>query len=428
MASKIGVTPPDLNECKTYEAYKREVNAWASVSDLAKAKRGNFIALSLPNKSKFGNDIRERVFENLTPDELSGDTGLEKVIEFLDKELGKDAIDDVIDKWDSFDSCRKEGDQSLDDFMADFEHKSNRVKAAGVTLPGEVLAYMLMKRAGLSNLERMLVLSRVDMTDKVSLYKNVKHNMSNILGKCMKSKDELSNAIKLEPTLLTQHEDVLAAAGYYRNRAYTAPGKFHGKKGDRNKQGKGTNQRKSYEQKKDKGGRPINAKGPDGKLLTCKACGSYRHLVKDCPDSYEKRSSGAYYVEDGNESSDSCNFTEDISADEDFEIERFVLFTSDKEELSKFTSESINCAALDTCCTSTVAGEKWMSIYLKSLPSNLKKRVSGPVEGKKCFQFGNQGILRSKGRYKLPANIAGKDVMIEVDIMDLDTHAWSIGV
>ena len=54
MASKFTIQPPDLNECKSYEAFKREIVAWADVTDLAKKKQGNFIALSLPNKSKFG--------------------------------------------------------------------------------------------------------------------------------------------------------------------------------------------------------------------------------------------------------------------------------------------------------------------------------------------------------------------------------------
>ena len=416
MATKFGVTPPDLNACKTYEAFKREITAWASVTDLAKSKQGNYVALSLPNKSQFGNDLRERVFENLSPGILSADDGLQKVIDFLDKELGKDAIDDVIEKWDEFDSCRKESEQSLEDFIAEYEMKSNRVKATGTSLSGEILAYMLMKRAGLSNLERMLVLSRVDMTDKNNLYKNVKLNMSNILGKCMKTKQESVPAIKLEPALLAQHEDVLAAAGYYRGRANTVPNSYQ--KGNKSRFQKSGFSKKPYEQKLDKGGRPINAKGPDGKMMTCRACGSFRHLIKQCPDSYEKKKFGTYHVEDDEDSS--CNLTESLSEEEDFEIERFVLFTSDREELSRFTSESINCAALDTCCTSTVAGEKWLNIYLKSLSSKMKKNVVGPVEGKKCFQFGNQGVLKSKGRYKIPAIIAGTEQSIEVDIISSD--------
>ena len=33
--------------------------------------------------------------------------------------------------------------------------------------------------------------------------------------------------------------------------------------------------------------RPINPTGPDGRPITCKSCGSYRHLMAKCPDSWE---------------------------------------------------------------------------------------------------------------------------------------------
>ena len=203
--AKLNITPPDMNDCKNYEAYKRELSAWEAVTELAKTKQGNYIALTLPNKSKFGNDLRERVFESVSADDLKSEGGLKKVLDFLDKEIGKDAIDDVIEKWDDFDSCKKEATQSLEDFVADFELKSNRVKATGTTISDEILAYMLMKRAGLTNLERMLVMSRVDMKDKTRIYKDVKLNMNNILGKCLKSKNESQDAIKLEPAFLAQH-------------------------------------------------------------------------------------------------------------------------------------------------------------------------------------------------------------------------------
>ena len=157
--AKYNITPPDLNECKTYEAYKRELSAWAAVTELAKSKQGNYIALSLPNKSKFGNDIRGQIFESLTEDQLKSDGGLQEVPTFHDKELGKNAVDDMIEKWDDFDSCRKSDSQTLEDFISDFETKYNRIKATGTKLPEEILAYMLMKRAGLSHIDRMLILS-----------------------------------------------------------------------------------------------------------------------------------------------------------------------------------------------------------------------------------------------------------------------------
>ena len=62
-----------------------------------------------------------------------------------------------------------------------------------------------------------------------------------------------------------------------------------------------------------------------------------------------------------NDNNESCNVTEDyIVSEPEFEIEKFVLFTSDKEELNRFTSKALNCAALETCCTLTLC----YSVYL----------------------------------------------------------------
>ena len=46
--AKLNITPPDLNECKTYEAFKRELKAWASVSDLPKTKQNRATTLFYP--------------------------------------------------------------------------------------------------------------------------------------------------------------------------------------------------------------------------------------------------------------------------------------------------------------------------------------------------------------------------------------------
>jgi len=106
MATKVNLQPPDLNECKSYEAYKRQLKAWADVTYLPKGKQGNYVVLALPNKSKFGDDLKERALETCSEEDLKSETGLAKVIKFLDDELGKNAVDDIIDKWEEFDNCK----------------------------------------------------------------------------------------------------------------------------------------------------------------------------------------------------------------------------------------------------------------------------------------------------------------------------------
>ena len=406
--SKLNLQPPDLNQCKSYEAYKRELEAWAEVTDLAKNKQGNYVVLSLPNKSQYGDDLKERAFENISADNLKSETGLEEVKKFLDQELGKNAIDDAIGKWEEFDSCRRTESQTLEEFISDFETKYNRIKSSGTKLPEEILAFMLLKRSGITQVEKTLVLSRLNLEDKDNLFRNVKLHMKNILGKRLQDqKKGPADSIKLEPSFLIENEHVLAAHGFYRKRANTAPSQKNNYKGSK----KSFPSKQDYQQKTDKSGRKVNPLGRDGKPMLCKSCGSYRHFVEKCPDSHE-RSSGVYLTSQAQD--------EATSSEEEPDPDRFVLFTANHDDLSRFTSEAINSAALDTGCTTSVTGVNWLKIYLESLPASCSKLVQGPLPSEKWFKFGNEGMLKSKYKYVLPAEIGNNSVMIEVDIIDSD--------
>ena len=100
--------------------------------------------------------------------------------------------------------------------------------------------------------------------------------------------------------------------------------------------------------------------------------------------------------------------------------EHIVLFTEDKSELSEFAREAINCAALDTCCSSTVSGKVWLDIYLKSLDETKRGEVRGPLPSNKVFKFGNNGRLLSQGAYKIPVTLAKTDVLLEMDVVESD--------
>ena len=162
----------------------------------------------------------------------------------------------------------------------------------------------------------------------------------------------------------------------------------------------------------DKSGRKINPLERDGKPMLSKNCGSYRHFVEKCPDS-PKRSAGAVYIA-------SSVQDEMESSEEEPEPDRFVLFTSNRDELSRFTSAAINSAALDTRCTIFVAGENGLRMYLESLPTSCSKLVRGPFSSEKWFKFGSEDMLISKCKYVLPAEIGDNSVMIEVTIIDSD--------
>ena len=146
----------------------------------------------------------------------------------------------------------------------------------------------------------------------------------------------------------------------------------------------GDNPSKPYDRD---GSRRPNRPGPDGKPAKCHNCESIYHFLNKCPDKQEKRDS----------------------------VVKAVLFTEDEAELSQFTREARNCGALDTGCSSSVSGKIWIDMYVESLDTKDRQEVRGPIVSERVFKFGNDGRLKSEGKYYLPAVIAGTEVEIEVD-------------
>ena len=103
MAS-MRLNPPVFDrEEKIFDRWKTEVTLWAEVTDVAKAKMGIAVALSLPENDK--SRIREQVMEEIEIATLKTDDGLAKLLEFMEKKLGKDTMEDSLEKYEEFKNC-----------------------------------------------------------------------------------------------------------------------------------------------------------------------------------------------------------------------------------------------------------------------------------------------------------------------------------
>jgi hypothetical protein len=101
------LNPPDLRKHKNYDLFKSEIELWKVVTDLAKTKQGAVVALNLPDASEHESDIRTKVFEKLELKDLSKEDGLDTLMKFLDKELGKDDLTDYLNKFDEFENFKR---------------------------------------------------------------------------------------------------------------------------------------------------------------------------------------------------------------------------------------------------------------------------------------------------------------------------------
>ena len=169
-------------------------------------------------------------------------------------------------------------------------------------------------------------------------------------------------------------------------------------------------------------------KDRDGNVMRCRECDSPNHFIRECPKfkgegkgqfkTYKqfKGKNGKVYMCQVDSSDEESNKGE---SDEELYYTA-VMYTTDKKDLSRFTAEALNCGALDSCCTCTVTGKKWLAIFLQSLPKDMKDKVQGPFASGKTFMFGNQGKLTAEESYKIPIKIGGKIHVIDIDVIDSD--------
>ena len=100
---------------KTFECWKTETEMWSEVTELIKSKMGIAVALSLPEHDS--TMIREQVMEQVPLADLKKDEGLKILLTFMEKKLGKDDMEDCLEKYEDFKQCKRESDQKMNSYM-----------------------------------------------------------------------------------------------------------------------------------------------------------------------------------------------------------------------------------------------------------------------------------------------------------------------
>ena len=384
------IDPPTLRS-DSYELYKQELLAWGEVTDLRKEKQGVVIALSLPKNDK--TQIREKVFDQLSIDDLKKEDGLDTLIAFLDKHLKKDDLADSLEKFGEYEDFHRKDGMNISEYIASFDSRYRKIEKLKMTLPPEILAFKLLRRANISKEKTLLVLTGMNYANKSTLYEEAMKSLKKIKGEITTGNGSSSSGIKLETTFLAENKEALLAAGYVKQ--------YRGGKGG--KPGRGGYSRGSQGQQPN---RKMNPIGPDGKTLTCRCCGSFKHLVAECPHSWESTPKSS-----GQKKPAKVNITED---------ENVVLFTGcNKRDIVQLSIDAHNCAVLDSACSSTVCSKNWLENYVNSLNEKDKMKIKQTV-GQRTFKFGGGERLKSTGEYSIPAVVAGKEVFIQTDVVESD--------
>ena len=356
-------TPPEFVG-KTYEVWRREVTLWQHVTDLKKDKQAAAVALSLKGALR---DIA--ISMNLN--ELNTDDGMSILLAELDKHFKKEACDLAFDAYKKFEGFQRMPDQSMLDYIIEFEKRYNEMKTYDMELPVNVRGCKLLESAGLDQREKQIVLSSASALE----YPKIQSSLKRIFGSLSFVNDgesASSTTVKTEVFVATK-----------------GPGKNWGKS---------KFSKSSVSKKKN----PI---GKDGKVTRCIVCGSIFHYAGSCPDSTRKKNSEVNL-------SEATDIADDPSPEES-------LITIALIAGSRLLKEAFNFAILDTACTGSICGQTWLDRYLHCLPEKKRKLVV-LQDSNTSIMFGDMKKQSADFKVVLPIEIAGRLCNLAADVVSSD--------
>ena len=136
-------TPPVLVDEAHYTEWISDMAVWEAYTDIDKTKRGPAVYLTLSGK------VRDSVRE-LTVEQLGTETGVQKIIEKLDKVFLKEENTRAYLAFKEFYDYRRPSGVTITDFLVKFEYLYHKLGIHNVKLPEGVRAFFLLTCANVS--------------------------------------------------------------------------------------------------------------------------------------------------------------------------------------------------------------------------------------------------------------------------------------
>ena len=150
-----------------------------------------------------------------------------------------------------------------------------------------------------------------------------------------------------------------------------------------------------------------NPRNQYGQITRCSYCDATMHYKKQCQHRHLFR-----HLEDVN-INESCSEEEDSSE----ESVNIVLMAQEVSPQEIFVAETYKCAVVDTACSKTVGGTKWVESFVNSLSeSNRKKVLCEP--SKTTFKFGDGRKVKSHCIVRIPVQIGDVHCSIDAEVVD----------
>lgn len=397
-----GDYPPILSSAEQYASWKLKVTMWAAGSSVEVKKQAPRAIGRISEPG--GADHAHR----LPMDKLCKETGLQYLIDELDKYYREDTSQTVVLAIEHLKKWIRPDDMDMNKYIAEFILRHNKLKEViaeqdtndekDFAYGDKVLAYHLLEQSNISETDQKLIKAAIGnsgfsfASTKEALQRvfgdrviNIGATSSSITGASANSsmikvkeepqetfyakksrrsksrKRETSSSEGSSESTNSESSSEGEAAFYqnhYHKNKYYKDNRKHGKhsKGYGH-DGSYRHDSRSWREEKNKSCNEENPTDKKGRVLRCRICDSKMHFVDACP--HKSKSSSAMLQ--STFENQMC-----LKVDEDFEFAQTFLVARD----------TFNSAVIDTGAVRNVCGSTWFNEYIKALPK--KSEVPHP--------------------------------------------------
>ena len=400
--------PPIPKLEDSYLLFKKEVSLWSVTTTVEEKRQAGTIIFCLPEKAKaeaLEIPVRE-LQDGKTVTKADGQqkklSGIECLLEVLDKIYLEDIAKEKFKCYDLFRRLTRSDNQSIRDFILEFEKAVKRLDEHEIKLPSAVLAYELLRSANVSDYQYSVAVAIVGELN----YENMKDTVRKItqLPSPQKSSDETQmKVVKEEESYYLDNSEEFSSANHqeyqevYYNQFNRGRSRYRQpRRGYRsyNSGGRGNYQRNPEGFHK-KAGRKTNPRDSNGHIMPCSVCKSIFHFANQCPDS---STPATYYNENIALLQNNPTVKENVST------------------MDQFTRDNYGLAVLDSGCNTTVCGQEWLDVYLSSLPESELAKVT-QKNSEMQFKFGDNLPSKSDITCTFPGEICGRRVSIVAQVV-----------
>lgn len=404
MATSNIIVPPNFDESKmTWREYRKEVEVWASLTSLSKEKQGPALWMALKGKAK-------EAIKEMEIKDIKADSGLEVMMTKLDELFKTDDNQAAYLAYRDFEIFLRPQDMNFQDFVVKFESLNSHIKRHKMDLPDGVLAYRFLHSANLKEEEMKLCRATINEFS----YKEMKSKVLNMCGDKVQSTLQ-EPVIKSEPVFYGENRRFDNSSSRFSNNY-----RGSSKRGWRGGQKRGGEQNRPWRSDRGDGihvapQKQMNPPGPNGKPSQCAVCGSRYHWARECPENQgQNKSNNVGYVEGSR-----CSEVECSEENDDVKIGLYQDSAVDDKSLQWFLGETLGCAVVDSGCSKTVAGSKWLNCFLEMLDEKELEQISRK-ESNQTFKFGKGDSIKSCEKIVIPVTLGQRKITIESDIVDAD--------